>query len=47
VLVARDDKRIVGTVQFELAWPPNQPHRAEVAKLLVHPSRGAAAWGAR
>jgi GNAT superfamily N-acetyltransferase len=37
VLVARDDGRIVGTVQFELAWPPNQPHRAEVAKLLVHP----------
>ncbi len=37
VLVARDDKRIIGTVQFELAWPPNQPHRAEVAKLLVHP----------
>src|SRR4029079_6213748 len=29
VLVARDDRRIVGTVQFELAWPPNQPHRAE------------------
>ena len=37
VLVARDAGRIVGTVQFELAWPPNQPHRAEVAKLLVHP----------
>jgi GNAT superfamily N-acetyltransferase len=37
VLVARDNGRIVGTVQFELAWPPNQPHRAEVAKLLVHP----------
>ena len=37
VLVARDAGRIVGTVQFELAWPPNQLHRAEVAKLLVHP----------
>lgn len=37
VLVARDAGRIVGTVQFELAWPPNQAHRAEVAKLLVHP----------
>lgn len=37
VLVARDDARIVGTVQYERAWPPNQPHRAEVAKLLVHP----------
>jgi hypothetical protein len=39
VLVARDDGRIVGTVQFELACRLNQPHRAEVAKLLVHPSR--------
>ena len=38
VLVARRDGRIVGTVQLEFPWPPNQPHRAEVAKLLVHPS---------
>ena len=38
VLVAREAGRIVGTVQFELAWPPNQPHRADVAKLLVHPA---------
>lgn len=37
VLVARWDARIVGTVQLEFPWPPNQPHRAEVAKLLVHP----------
>jgi len=37
VLVARDAGRIVGTVQFALAWPPNQTHRAEVAKLIVHP----------
>ena len=36
-LVARWDGRIVGTVQLEFPWPPNQPHRAEVAKLLVHP----------
>jgi ribosomal protein S18 acetylase RimI-like enzyme len=28
---------IVGTVQLDLATPPNQPHRAEVKKLLVHP----------
>jgi GNAT superfamily N-acetyltransferase len=35
-LVARDDQGIVGTVQFHPAWAPNQPHRAEVAKLLVH-----------
>jgi len=37
VLVARWGARIVGTVQLEFAWPPNQQHRAEVAKLLVHP----------
>lgn len=29
--------RIVGTVQLDTATPPNQPHRAEVTKLLVHP----------
>jgi GNAT superfamily N-acetyltransferase len=37
VLVARCDSRIVGTVQLDPAWAPNQPHRAEVLKLLVHP----------
>jgi ribosomal protein S18 acetylase RimI-like enzyme len=37
VLVARDRGRIAGTVQLDLATPPNQPHRAEVLKLLVHP----------
>jgi GNAT superfamily N-acetyltransferase len=36
LLVARDDTGIVGTVQLQPAWPPNQPHRADVAKLLVH-----------
>ncbi len=30
--------RIRGTVQLGLGLPPNQPHRADVAKLLVHPS---------
>jgi GNAT superfamily N-acetyltransferase len=29
---------LVGTVTIDLATPPNQPHRAEVQKLLVHPS---------
>lgn len=38
VVVAREDRRIVGTVQLDLAVPPNQRHRGEVAKLLVHPS---------
>jgi len=38
VVVARCDSRIVGTVQLDLAVPPNQQHRAEVTKLLVHPA---------
>lgn len=38
VLVARTDDRIVGTVQLDLAMMPNQQHRGEVAKMLVHPS---------
>lgn len=36
VLVARDENGIVGTVQVQPAWAPNQPHRAELVKLLVH-----------
>ena len=43
ILVARVDGRIVGTVQLGLAMPPNQPHRADVRKLLVH--RGARGRG--
>jgi len=35
-LGARDVEGIVGTVQLHPAWEPNQPHRAEIAKLLVH-----------
>jgi GNAT superfamily N-acetyltransferase len=38
-LVARDADGIVGTVQAQPAWAPNQPHRAEVVKLLVHRQR--------
>ena len=37
VLVARSGRRLVGTVQLDLATPPNQQHRGEVLKLLVHP----------
>jgi len=37
VLVARADNRIVGTVQLDLAMMPNQQHRGEVVKMLVHP----------
>jgi GNAT superfamily N-acetyltransferase len=36
LLAARVDGRIEGTVQLGLATPPNQPHRADVKKLLVH-----------
>jgi GNAT superfamily N-acetyltransferase len=35
-LVARDAAGIAGSVQLHPAWAPNQPHRADVAKLLVH-----------
>lgn len=35
-LVARVEGRIIGTVQLHPAWAPNQPHRADIAKLLVH-----------
>lgn len=35
-IVARDAQGIAGTVQLHPAWPPNQPHRADIAKLLVH-----------
>jgi GNAT superfamily N-acetyltransferase len=39
LLVAVDENgRIVGTVQLIVKLPPNQPHRAEVAKMLVHRS---------
>ncbi len=38
ILVARLDQRVVGTVQLGLDTPPNQPHRADVRKMLVHRS---------
>jgi ribosomal protein S18 acetylase RimI-like enzyme len=36
LLAALDGEQVVGTVQVVFAWPPNQPHRADIAKLLVH-----------
>jgi GNAT superfamily N-acetyltransferase len=37
LLVAEDETgAVVGTVQLVLALPENQPHRADVAKMLVH-----------
>lgn len=38
LLAAFVEGRLVGTVQVILALPPNQPHRGEIAKLLVHRS---------
>jgi len=37
VLVALSGGNIVGSVQLSCDTPPNQPHRAEVTKLMVHP----------
>lgn len=37
LLVATRDGTVVGTVQLDHDTMPNQPHRAEVSKLLVHP----------
>nr|WP_244549203.1 GNAT family N-acetyltransferase [Bradyrhizobium canariense] len=38
LLAAKLAGRIVGTVQLGLDTPPNQPHRADVKKMLVHRS---------
>jgi GNAT superfamily N-acetyltransferase len=46
-LVARDATGIVGTVQLQPAWAPNQPHRAEIVKLLVHRRSRRTGLGAR
>jgi GNAT superfamily N-acetyltransferase len=35
LLAAYDGSRLVGTVQVVTATPPNQPHRGDIAKLLV------------
>ena len=36
LLVAEDHAGICGTVQLVLDMPENQPHRAELVKMLVH-----------
>lgn len=36
LLVAEDEAGIVGTVQLVLEQPENQPHRADISKMLVH-----------
>jgi GNAT superfamily N-acetyltransferase len=36
LLVAEDERGLCGTVQLVLDQPENQPHRADLAKMLVH-----------
>ena len=36
LMVVEDHSGIVGTVQLVLDQPENQPHRADVSKMLVH-----------
>ena len=36
LLVAEDARGVCGTVQLVLEQPENQPHRAELSKMLVH-----------
>lgn len=46
VLGAFDGDLLVSTVTLQLAFPPNQPHRAEIAKMMTrqsHRGRGIAA----
>lgn len=38
LFVAEEAGRVLGTVQLLLAMPENQPHRAEIAKMLVRPA---------
>ena len=46
LLAATLDGRIVGTVQLGLDTPPNQPHRADIKKMLVHRSARSRGIGA-
>jgi GNAT superfamily N-acetyltransferase len=36
LLVAEDARGVCGTVQLVLGQPENQPHRADLSKMLVH-----------
>ena len=47
-LVARGDGgAVVGTVHLQPSWAPNQPHRGDIAKLLVHRSARRRGLGTR
>jgi GNAT superfamily N-acetyltransferase len=45
LLIAEDDAGIVGTVQLVLAQPDNQPHRADLSKMLVLRRARCQGWG--
>lgn len=45
LLIAEDAEGIMGTVQLVLAQPDNQPHRADLSKMLVHRRARCRGWG--
>jgi GNAT superfamily N-acetyltransferase len=38
LVVAQDARGIIGTAQLVVGLPENQPHRADLSKMLVHPN---------
>lgn len=38
LFVATDGERLAGTVYLDFRMPPNQNHRADLKKLMVHPA---------
>ena len=47
LLVAEDARGLCGTVQLVLDQPENQPHRADLSKMLVHRRARRQGWGRR
>ena len=47
LFVAREGSEILGTSQLQLVAKPNQPHRGEIAKVLVHSRARRRGLGAR
>jgi GNAT superfamily N-acetyltransferase len=47
ILVAESGRMILGTVVVSLAAAPNQPHRADVGKMIVHSSARGRGTGQR
>ena len=46
LLLAEDGDGVIGTVQLILRQPENQPHRADLSKMLVHRRARRQGWGA-